>query len=92
MPDYREGGRRAPDPVAGAVRKTASTMLLGLGLATASVLGVVFPIPALAVLARRRRVDRTELLEPAPVGLTIDLGIPVVQAWVLDLERHSRRR
>lgn len=67
-------------------------LLLGLGLAATAILGVVFPVPALAVLARRRRMDRIELRQPHPVGLTVDLSVPEVQAWVLDLERHSRLR
>ena len=73
-------------------RKALSTVLLGIGVAATAALGLVFPVPAIAVLPRRRRTDRTELIQPRPIGLSVDPSIPEVQAWVLDLERHSRRR
>jgi hypothetical protein len=74
------------------LRKVVSAAFLGLGAALAMAVGVVFPIPPVIALPRRRRMDRTELLQRAPVGLTVDLSVPEVQAWAVDLARSSRRR
>ncbi len=74
------------------LRKVVSAAFLGLGVAVAVAVGVVFPIPPVMALPRRRRMDRTELLQPSPVGLQVDLSVPEVQAWAVDLALASRRR
>jgi len=66
------------------LRKILAIAALSVGVALTVVLGVVFPIPPVMMLARRRRTDRTELLQPAPVGERIDLSIPEVPARMLD--------
>ena len=74
------------------LRKVLSAALLGLGAVLAVALGVVFPIPPVIALPRRRKLDRIELVQPSPVGLQVDLSVPEVQAWAVDLARHSRPR
>jgi hypothetical protein len=71
-------------------RKVVSTAFLGLGVALSVAVGVVFPVPPMMGFPRRRRMDRTELLQPSPVGLQVDLSVPEVQAWAVDLARASR--
>ena len=66
------------------LRKILAIAALSVGVVLTVVLGVVFPIPPVMMLARRRRTDRTELLQPAPVGARIDLSIPEVPARMLD--------
>ena len=66
------------------LRKILAIAALSVGVALTVVLGVVFPIPPVMILTRRRRTDRTELVQPAPVGDTIDLSIPKVPARMLD--------
>jgi hypothetical protein len=72
------------------LRKILSIAVLGAGVALTVALGVVFPIPPVMILIRRRRIDRTELIQPAPVGERIDLSIPQVPAGMLDRGGYSR--
>ena len=76
----------------GRLRKTLSAACLWVGAAACAALSIVFPIPPAIVFPRRRRMDRTELIQPSPIGLNVDPSVSEVQAWVLDLSRHSRRR
>jgi hypothetical protein len=66
------------------LRKILAITVLGAGVALTVALGVVFPIPPVMILTRRRKTDRTELIQPAPVGDSIDLSIPQVPASMLD--------
>jgi hypothetical protein len=72
------------------LRKILSIAMLGMGAAVTVALGVVFPIPPVMILARRRRTDRTELIQPAPAGDSIDLSTPRVPAAMLDRSSYSR--
>jgi hypothetical protein len=74
------------------LRKILSIAILGVGVAVTVALGVVFPIPPVMILARRRRTDRTELIQPAPAGESIDLSSPLVRAGQLDRSSYSRFR
>lgn len=65
------------------LRKILAIAALGAGVALTVALGVVFPIPPVMILTRRRRIERTELIQPAPVG-DIDLSIPQIPARMLD--------
>lgn len=51
------------------------------------VLGAVFPVPPLMVLARRRRTDPIELVMPAVSGTGLDLKRTEVPAALLDSSR-----
>lgn len=68
----------------GALRKTLHVTVLGLAMTFSVVLGAVFPVPPLMVLARRRRTDPTELVLPAVAGTGLDLETTRVPAALLD--------
>jgi len=71
----------------GAVRKTLGALVLGLAMIFSVVLGAVFPVPPLMVLARRRRTDPIELVMPAVAGTGLDLERTEVPAALLDSSR-----
>jgi hypothetical protein len=68
----------------GALRKTLNVTVLGLAMIFSVVLGAVFPVPPLMVLARRRRTDPIELVLPATAGAGLDLEATEVPAALLD--------
>jgi hypothetical protein len=69
------------------MRKTLHVTVLGLAMLFSVVLGAVFPVPPLMVLARRRRTDPIELVLPATSGAGLDLRTTEVPAALLDTLR-----
>jgi hypothetical protein len=68
----------------GALRKTLHVTVLGLAMAFSVVLGAVFPVPPLMVLAKRRRTDPIELVLPASAATGLDLEKTEVPATLLE--------
>ncbi|MEX0790350.1 MAG: hypothetical protein WD178_06195 [Actinomycetota bacterium] len=67
----------------GAQRKTLHVTVLALAMMFSLILGAVFPVPPLMVLARRRRTDPLELVLPASAATGLDLGKAEVPAALL---------
>lgn len=72
----------------GALRKTLNVTVLGLAMIFSVVLGAVFPVPPLMVLARRRRTEPIGLVLPATAGTGLDLETTEVPAALLDTFRR----